>query len=161
MKRIRSLSFSFLLILTASQQLASQWPSQITSGARVQVRLPELQYQFAGHRGHYLRGKVTTLTADTLYLAVIDSLAPIPIPRPFIERLEYSRGVPSRGASALQRGLISGVTTAIFFLLLNEIDDDGTDAGTAALVGGGIGLTLGGLSGALWPKERWKRVELR
>jgi hypothetical protein len=158
---MRSLSLTFLLVLTASQQLASQWPSQITSGARVQVRLPELQYQFAGHRGHYLRGKVTTLTADTLYLAVTDSLTPIPIPRPFIERLEYSRGVPSRGASALRQGLISGVTSAIFFVLVNELYDDDTSAGDAALFGGAVGLTVGGITGALWPKERWKRVELR
>jgi hypothetical protein len=157
---MRSLSLSFLLILSASQDLASQWPSRVSTGARVQVRLPEIQYQFSGWRGHSLRGKVTALSADTLYLAVTDSLTPLPIPRRFIERLEYSRGVPSRGSSALRQGLISGVSTAILFLLLNEIDDDGTSAGDAALIGGGIGLTLGGISGALWPKERWKRIKL-
>jgi hypothetical protein len=158
---MRSLSLTLLLILTVCPQLASQWPSQITSGARVQVRLPEIQYQFAGHRGHYLRGKVTTLTADTLYLAVTDSLTPLPLPRRFIQRLEYSRGVPSRGASALRQGLISGVTSAIFFVLVNELYDDGASAGDAALLGGAVGLTVGGITGALYPKERWKRVKLR
>jgi hypothetical protein len=58
-----------LLALGIGQYLEAQWPSTVRSGARVQLRLPEVQYQFSGRRGHQLRGKVTALAADTLYVA--------------------------------------------------------------------------------------------
>jgi hypothetical protein len=158
-----SMGFLFALLILfggTADHLAAQWPASITTGARVQVRLPEVQYQFVGRRGHPLRGKVAALAPDTLYLAVADSLGPLPIPRQLIERLEYSRGVPSRGASALRQGLMSGVSSALFLVLLNELDDDtGWRTGTAALVGGGVGLAVGGITGALFPTERWKRAK--
>jgi hypothetical protein len=157
---MRSLTILLILALGVAESLTAQWPAGISSGARVQVRLPEVQYQFVGRRGHPLRGKVAALAADTLYLAVTDSLAPLPIPRHLIERLEYSRGVPSRGASALRQGLISGAVSALFLALWNEVDDSGVSTGTAALVGGGVGLVTGGIRGALFPIERWKRVQL-
>jgi hypothetical protein len=105
---------------------------------------------------------VTRLSSDTLYIAVTDSVGAVPIPRRMIDRLEYSRGVPSRGASALRRGLISAAGTALFLVLFNEVgdDDDRVSTGTAALIGGGVGLVTGGITGALYPVERWRRVEL-
>ena len=151
-----------LLILGVAQYLEAQWPSTISSGARVQLRLPEVQYQY-GRRGHLLRGKVTALTGDTLYLAITDSLSPVPVPRRMIQRLEYSRGVPSRGASALRRGLLSAVGSALFLVVWNELDgdEDRISTGEAALIGGGVGLVTGGITGALFPSERWKRVRLQ
>jgi hypothetical protein len=95
-----------LLSLTVGQMpsLAAQWPAEIAPGTRVQVRLPETQYQFSGSRGHLLRGRVTALSPDTLYLAVTDSIGPLAIPRLLIDKLAFSRGVPSRAHSALKRG---------------------------------------------------------
>ena len=115
-----------------------------------------------GHRGLLLRGRVTALAPDTLYLAVGDSLGPLAVPRALIERIEYSRGVPSRTSSALRRGLIGAVGVAVLFALSNEWRDDSDriGTGTAALVGAGFGLTLGGVLGALYPRERWARVRL-
>ena len=151
-----------ILIIGVFHQLGAQWPPSVTSGARVQVRLPEVQYQFGGHRGHLLRGRVTSLTSDTLYLAVTDSLGPLPIPRRLIERLEFSRGVPSRLASAARRGLIAAAGFALLSVAMNEIEDepDRVSTGTAALIGGGVGLVFGGTLGAIYPNERWKRVRL-
>jgi hypothetical protein len=137
--------------------LAAQWPPQVTPGIRVQVRLPEAQHQ-VGPRGQLLRGRVTGLAQDTLYLAVTDSVGPLAIPRSFVQRLEISRGAPSRGVSALLGGLIGGAFGAATFYLVTVISPNGGDTGDAALMGGAIGLGLGGLSGALWPQERWKRV---
>jgi hypothetical protein len=79
-----------------------------------------------------------------------------------IERLEYSRGVPSRFASGARRGLISAAAFALQPVWLNEVEDeaDQTSTGTAALVGGGVGLVLGSALGALYPNERWKHVRL-
>jgi hypothetical protein len=147
-----------LIALAAwSVSLAAQWPPQVTPGTRVQVRLPEAQHQ-VGPRGQLLRGRVTSLAQDTLYLAVTDSVGPLAIPRSFVQRLEISRGAPSRGVSALLGGLLGGAFGAATFYLVTVISPNGGDSGDAALMGGAIGLGLGGLSGALWPQERWKRV---
>ena len=128
----------------------------------MRARLPEVQYQVGGARGHLLRGRVTALTPDTLYLAITDSLSPLGVPRSLIERLDYSRGVPSRASSALKRGLIAGAGYALLMVLINETDEEPerVSAGTAALVGGGFGLAIGGVFGALHPQERWKSVRL-
>lgn len=159
--RIRWLA-SVIAVLQAAPTLSAQWPASITPGTRVRVRLPEVQYQAENRRGHLLRGRVTALAPDTLYLAVTDSLGPLAVPRTLVERLDISRGVPSRGASALRRGLLAGAGTALLTVLLNEMDDasDRTSTGTAALVGAGIGLSFGGLMGALYPRERWASVRV-
>ncbi|HEV7365018.1 MAG TPA: hypothetical protein VGN76_04150 [Gemmatimonadales bacterium] len=75
----------------------------------MQVRLPEIQYQADPRRGHLIRGKVRALTPDTLYIAVTDSLGPLAVPRTVIQNIDLSHGVPSRGGSALRRGIVSGV----------------------------------------------------
>lgn len=159
---MRSFTLVLFLITGVFHQLAAQRRPALSSGARVQVRLPEVQYQFVGQRGQMVRGRVASLTSDTLYLAVTDSLGPLPIPRRMIERIEVSRGVPSRLASAARRGLISAAGFALFSVLLNEVEDesDKTSTGTAALIGGGFGLVFGGVFGALYPTERWKHVRL-
>jgi hypothetical protein len=160
---MRSFTLVLTLITGVFHQVGAQWPSAVISGARVQVRLPEVQYQYGGRRGHMVRGRVTSLTSDTLYLAVTDSLGPLPIPRHMIERLESSRGVPSRLASAARRGLLAGAAFSLFSIVLNEVGDesDHVDTGTAALIGGGVGLALGGTLGAIYPTERWKHVRLQ
>jgi hypothetical protein len=152
--------YLLLLALIGFQPLsAQQWPAPITSGTRVQVKLPEAQYQIDAGRGQLIRGKVSVLAPDTLYLLVADSVGVLPIPRNMIRKLEYSRGVPDRFGSAVKRGLIAGVGSALVFALFNEVlDGQEWDTGDAALVGGVVGLVTGGVSGALWPRERWKRV---
>jgi hypothetical protein len=159
---VKSFTLVLILITGVFHQLGAQWPPSVTSGARVQVRLPEVQYQVGSRRGHLIRGRVTSLTSDTLYVAVTDSLGPLPIPRRMIERLELSRGVPSRFASAARRGLIAAAGFALLSIAINEIDDepDQVDTGTAALIGGSVGLVVGGALGAIYPNERWKRVRL-
>jgi hypothetical protein len=155
-----------LLILiglaTAPGRGAAQWPAEVSAGARVQVRLPELQFQESARRGQLIRGRIAGLSSDTLYLAVTDSVGPLPLPRSLIERLELSRGVPSRGASALRRGLISGALSAAMLALYSSIDGeaDGINTGEAALIGGGVGLAAGAIFGALFPRERWKSVRI-
>jgi hypothetical protein len=142
------------------ESLTAQWPAQIVPGARVRARLPETQYQRGGGRGHLLRGRVTGLTSDTLYLAITDSVGPLAVPRHLIQRLDYSRGVPSRLESGLIRGLISGASLALAMVFLDD-ESDGTSTETAALVGGIVGFAAGGALGAIFPTERWKSVRLR
>jgi hypothetical protein len=141
-------------------ETTAQWPATVESGARARVRLPEVQYQETVRRGHLLRGRVIALTPDTLYLAITDSVGPLAIPRPLIQRLDLSRGVPSRGANALRQGLISGALNALVLVLINEVGTSEWDTGEAALIGGGIGFATGAIFGAIFPRERWKSVRI-
>ncbi|MGH7579277.1 MAG: hypothetical protein ACREM9_03840 [Gemmatimonadales bacterium] len=150
----------FLAVLTMwASGVAAQWPVEVAPGARIRVRLPEVQYQWDGPRGHLVRGRVTGLSPDTLYLAVADSVGSLAIPRPLIQRADISRGAPSRGLSALQRGVITGAGGAMWGLLTTGLYDE-PDQGEAALIGGGIGLAMGAVFGAIFPHERWKRVKV-
>jgi hypothetical protein len=163
MSLIRHLIVALLTSATgAVADVAAQWPDAVTPGTRVQVRLPESQYQIDGTRGHLVRGRITALAPDTVYLAVTDSVGPLAIPRALLQRLEISKGVPSRGLSAVKRGVLGGAIAAVTALIWFGLDDepDGTDSGDAALVAGGFGLVLGSVFGALYPRERWKRVRL-
>jgi hypothetical protein len=147
--------------LLGIESLTAQWPAQIVAGARVRARLPEAQYQRGTGRGHLLRGRIAGLAPDTLYLAITDSVGPLAIPRHLIQRLDYSRGVPSRLQSGLIRGLLGGAGFALAMVLLNDQGDDGTSDETAALIGGIVGFTTGATLGAIFPTERWKSVRLR
>ena len=144
------------LVAICGSNLSAQWPEEITPGARIRVRLPEVQYQVDGPRGQPIRGRVTNLSTDTIHLAVGDSVGSLAIPRPLIQRIDVSRGSPSRGMSAFQRGAVSGVIGALYGLLAAGENDEGE----WALIGGGVGLAIGGVFGAIWPHERWKRVKL-
>jgi len=151
---------ALVLTLCPVARANSQWPPEVAAGARVQVRLPEAEFQPKA-RGQLLRGRVVRLAQDSLYLAVTDSVGPLAIPRSLIERLEYSRGVPSRPTSALIQGLRTGVAYALVVGLVNELyDDSDLSFGEAALLGGGIGVAIGAVVGAIRPEERWRRVRL-
>ena len=155
----RSVLLAFTLSIPPLGPALAQWPSEVVQGARVRVQLPERQYQADSYHGHLLRGRVAALTADTLYLAVTDSLGPLAIPRSLVKRVDFSRGVPSRGVSAIRRGVGSGIGGALVGWLIGALDDD-IDNGDAALIGGAIGFGTGALFGALLPHERWKRLKL-
>jgi len=105
-----------------------------------------------------LRGKVTAIVADTLYLAVGDSIGLLAIPRRLIQHAYLSHGVPSVGESAIRRGLGGAIGGALVGWGIGALDDD-IDNGDAALIGGAIGLGTGALFGALFPQERWKRMK--
>jgi hypothetical protein len=158
---VRILIPIFLLNVGLITSLPAQWPEEIAAGSRVRVRLPEKEYQFDGRRGHLLRGRVRALSPDTLYLAVTDSIGPIAIPRSVISQLALSRGVPSRAESAVKRGLLNGVLSALVVVAMYELEDSPGDwsTGTVALAGGGIGFGLGAIFGAIYPRERWKRLD--
>ncbi|MBA2460123.1 MAG: hypothetical protein H0V43_14365 [Gemmatimonadales bacterium] len=117
---LRSLVVLFHLVAGPWGGLSAQWPPEIAPGARVRARVPEVQYQREGTRGHFLRGRVTALSPDTLYLAIADSLGPLAVPRRLIERLDYSRGVPSLVSSALREGLVSAAGSALLLVLLTD-----------------------------------------
>jgi hypothetical protein len=148
-------------ILCPFADAAAQWPSELRPDVRIQVTVPEAQYQHQEPRGLRLRGRLAQLSADTLYLRVADSLSPLAIPRGWIRHVAISRGVPTRVASAARQGFLWGAIGALefagIFAIANSSD---LSAGEAALVGGGLGLALGSTFGALYPAERWHRLQI-
>jgi len=140
---------------------SAQQLSPLRPGSRVQVLLPEKEFQSWAPRGHFLRGRLESLGTDTLYLRVTDSLSALAVPHSWIRRLYVSRGVPTRLGNGLRLGLIWGALSAVSTVLLAELSNsDGKSTGEALAVGGGIGLGSGFLFGTLYPTERWKRVNL-
>jgi len=105
-----------------------------------------------GPRGQFIRGTVAQLAPDTLYLRLGDSVGTVAIPRTLVRCLDLSRGVPSRMSSAARTGVVWGVVYAIVAASVSDTE--------RAVISGSIGLTLGGVVGAIYPVERWKHLRL-
>jgi hypothetical protein len=154
---VKAIVVSCILLLSC-RPLAAQWSRDLRPGQRLQVRLPEREPQTTSRRGHDLRGTLARLSPDTLYLRITDSLGAVAIPRALIRRLQISRGVPSRAASAARSGVRWGVGLALFAAVFPESIEGSPSRGEAAALGGGLGVAFGALVGALFPAERWKRI---
>lgn len=148
---------AFVLTLAPAAAAQRVVPDPFAPGARVRVSWRDLHRQDVGNRGSFqvLRGTVLRATPDTLVLSLGPGTAAIP--RPAIAGMSVSRGVSSRGASAL-RGAVGGALWAGVLGAVAAINDRGgwqwDTVGDWAAWGAGIGL----VSGATWPAERWRRV---
>jgi hypothetical protein len=152
-----------LAFALVGRPLAAQFPPDVAVGTRVRVALPDSLRQTWGPREQWLRGEVTTLAADTLYMRLPGTAAPVPIRRAAIKRIDRSLGVPSRAESALR----GAVTWAVWFglnwaMIRNASDDPSWDRfGDELAEGAAIGASVGFVLGAIFPTERWRRVRLR
>jgi hypothetical protein len=150
------------LVLGAAQISSAQFPSEVHSGARVRVWLPEPARQPQGpERRQLLRGTVESVDMSILNLRVPGTAGALAIPRAAVRRLDISRGV-SRPISAVERAVGGAIGGAVLMALLNDPHRSGgphyhTDwraAGVGAAWGGGIGA----LVGLVFPYEHWQRV---
>lgn len=149
------------LLMAASHTLQSQIDSTLV-GQRIRIRVPEVRQFEAGPRVLEIRGALTGVTGDSLYVRLAASGAPVAIARERIERLAVSRGEPSRLGSAGRSALIWGGLGALWGYVLHSSDrahgntwED--EVGTLATVGAVTGFVLG-LS---FPYERWRNIRLR
>jgi len=149
-----------LLLVPLSTRVWAQWSPDLRTGSRVRLRLPEREFQFMGPRGQSIRGTVAQLAPDTLYLRLGDSVGTVAIPRTLVRRLDLSRGVPSRISSAARTGVVWGVVYAIVAALYVDHSSSSLSDTERATIGGGVGLTLGAVFGAIYPVERWKHLHL-
>lgn len=142
---------------------AAQFPSEVHTGARVRVWLPEPYMQAEGPaRRQLLRGVVESVGRDSMRLAV-PRAGTLSIPRSSIRRIEVSRGT-SRIATAVERAVGGAIGGAITFGLMNDPKRTGgphyrTDW-RAAGVGAGWGAGIGAVLGFIAPVEQWRRVRL-
>jgi len=141
---------------------AAQFPSEVHTGARVRVWVPEPNRQEQPpERSQLLRGTVESVDANILRLAVPGTAGTLAIPRASVRRLDVSHGV-SRGASMIERAAGGAIGGAILFGLMNDPHRTGGPhyrrdwraAGVGAEWGAGIGAVLG----VVFPFEQWRRV---
>jgi hypothetical protein len=141
-----------LVTLAAGGRATAQSVADLSSGARVRITLPDSVPQAPlTPKARSVIGTLARVTADTLWLHVAgpDTLR---VPRATLRRIEVSRG-RSRSRSAMQQGLLMGLSVGGIGVARND-GEIGRDAvGTAAL-----GAVLGALLGALQPYEHWRTV---
>jgi len=119
-------------------------------GARVSLRVNDSLLPPGLARRNAIVGLVANRDPDAVYLQITrgDTLR---VPRANITRLAVSRG-RSRTRSALRVALLEGIVIAAFPPPRGEYFD------SRHLRVIGIGAGFGGLLGALWPPEDWKRL---
>ena len=152
-----------VLLLVGSARAESQYPSEIAAGARVRLAVRDsLRQEPFRPREQLLIATVVRLAGDTLHVVVPSTAGTVAIPRPSLTALSLSRGVPSRGESALRHGVAMAAGLGLGFLIAHHTDDSPHfgSAGEAAGVGAALGFAIGGVLGAVSPTERWRRVPL-
>jgi hypothetical protein len=144
-----------------AQLIAYYGPHTVEVGERVRVRvhdsIPPLGARLFTP-SQRVRGTVTAVSADSLYLDLAgpEGASALAIPRIRIGQVESSLGV-SRAMSAWDRGSELAFIGALLFAskLVNRDERFGSDWNAAA-TGAGVGMLVGGLTGVLWPRERWR-----
>lgn len=158
-------AFSLLLVLATPFVAHAQSLTDVPTGARVRVWLPETFRQWDGPaKRQLLRGYVERAEADTLRVTVPGTSGVLAVPRASIRKLEVSRGWPSRPASAVERAVSGAIGGAVTLAVLNDprrsnwphYRTDWRAAGVGAAWGGGIGAVVG----FLLPTERWRRIRI-
>ena len=147
----RTLPCLAALALTASAAQAQRQPRQLL-GSRVRITAPNITPE-------KVTGNVTAF--DSAQLVVHDSVtgADQAFPLHSIQFLEISQG-NTRGGSAGQRASVMAFTLGGLGAIAGALAHPVKGVGTSAAIGGGGGVALGALIGALWgastPRERWE-----
>jgi len=157
--------FLMALVLAAgiARPATAQFPTAVAAGVRIHVRVsPPGRGRLELWSIHWLRGTVTRLSSDTLFLDSTDRPGVYAIPRGSIERLEVSAGRRSRAQSAMRCSLVGAAGSLLLFSALPELSAGaerrhGQLMVDRALTGAVVGMAVG----ALVPLERWRRVPLK
>jgi hypothetical protein len=140
----------------------AQFPAPVSAGVRIRVRAaPPGRGRLELWSIHWLRGTVTRLSSDTLFLNSTDRPGVYAIPRGSIERLDVSAGRRSRPESALRCGVAFAAGSFLLFSALPPLSASAERRHGRLMVGRVLGgAALGMVAGALVPLERWRRVPL-
>ncbi len=119
------------------------------------------QDEAPGNRRLILRGDLTHVQGDTIFLRPAGPAGELGVARSMAISIHRSSGIRSRAASAVR----SGVIFAIIGSLSMGINYDRPDVtwgvasrGEAFALGAGVGAALGVVLGTFYPTERWQRI---
>ena len=153
-----------VLILAGNSLAFGQGLATLQPGERVRILIPEEAAQAETPVMHRfsIRGNVSRVVSDTLFVRIPGTMGDLSIPRSSIREVFRSRGVPSRPVSGFRRAIGIGLLTGIYTgLTYGQVSDWGaSDRTDAAMRGAAFGAIVGFMHGFLMPTERWKRVRL-
>ncbi len=159
-------TIAIILLAVISGTGRAQVSDPVHPGVRVRVWVPEpwLQEDQSPWRRQLLRGTVSSITADSLRLAVPGTEGTLSVARSSITRLDVSRGKPSRVASAIERAFGGAIVGAISVALNNDPNGSRwpnySRDWRAAEEGAKWGAAFGAALGLILPTERWRRVRV-
>jgi len=151
-----------LLAIPIAARAQTNGDSAVRVGQRVRLKIE-------GETIPWRHGNVTSISADTIWLASQYRATPLAVPRRSIRQLEVSQGSRSHFLQGLAIGLAGGalIGGAIGFASGDDPPCEGffcfrysaeEKAGAGALIGGVLGAALGGVVGAATKSERWAAV---
>jgi hypothetical protein len=157
------LPIALAVILIAAAPVASAG-QQIAPQTRVRITLAPQRDVEGREDPQVLRGTLLSMTADSMTLQVHPAATPVTVARTAVRRIDVSRGVPSRVASAAIGGLGGAALGSLALMQDANVTAAGDTAHGSvtkrALAGAAIGGAIGIVSGALYPHERWRRVRI-
>ena len=160
---LRRLALLSLCIAGSPSCLVAQ---RVSVGDRVRVELPESEAQDENpwRRGLVIRGRVTNVSRDTIFLRPASEVGELAIPLAGVHELRRSLGMRSRPMSALREAVGAGVILSLVMGGTFEPQRQTYGVNTRAqafAVGAMWGAIGGAVIGALQPTERWQRITLR
>lgn len=144
------------LLSTPINDLNAQVVPDSLVGARVRVHLSRQAPSVEGAVPRQaLRGQLLSTGPDSLVVQVHPEAAPVAVSLNGIYEVEASRGI-SRSRTAVNHALLGAVTwTGIGAMSETEFGGGETES---ILIWTAGGLILGGVLGAVFPEERWRRI---
>lgn len=150
-------------LAASPRPLLAQGTAQIVVSDTLTARIGDRVRVNVAGRSPDPTGRLTRITADSLWVRADDSWPPTVLARETVQRVELSRGVPGRarrgwiGAGVV--GVAGGVVGAMLGRALTGSCGDCSSSSRGAWIGGGIGGAVGAGIGAFFGsaggRERW------
>ena len=159
MRLVRTLAALVLLAAIAPGGLHVQ--ADELMGEEVRVWLSDPAREADADVTLMLRGTVLRLAPDSLVLRLHPAAGPTAVVRAGVDRLELLLGARSRRAGAWRQAWRWSLFGAVEFALLDAANDHpiADEPWQSMLIGAGVGAAMGAVYGALFPGERWRRIE--
>jgi hypothetical protein len=152
---LRLICLGMIAILLSPLSAWSQDPPEVVPGSR--IRITDLGADRSSRRS----GRVLTAGADTVVLSLDTGGEAVPFPLAGISQVEVSRGERRHVGAGIGLGLLIGAGAGAL-LVASDCEDSYGACGPFTLIGGaiggGAGMVVGGVIGALRRTERWEVV---
>ena len=161
-----ALAIAVLVPAPAKAQPSAPSIEAIAPGTRIRADLftgdaSRIRRLFARSGSGQLAGELVAIAGDTVLLSVRAGSGTLRIPRSALRDVYVSRGRPNRAESAVRSAILPAIAGAALRGLsasMQRREPGDPSPGRAALTGAATSAAFAGLTGALFPKERWTRA---